>query len=279
MAYVPPHLRNIQAASSELFSKPTSSQIPANKVYTTNDIVNVLGAPSDGTVRGTTRILNVTSASQKRLAYVMLFAHQHPNLESHNEILVKSRLELLHPLVDFKESSESWTDYKDNLEWWTDFEDNSESGTDSEDNSQSGTDPEDMISDAQFPVFVNHGSPEREWVYLGWHRIAKVEYLYPGSAGLIQMLHLRFQGKVGVGRVWKRSLETLLAAVELLHRPMNILSQTFNSPRNEPYLNHPSPHGGALLLTDSLILLRPRQCVRILNWFRHYVLGIKPAHL
>lgn len=46
---------------------------------------------------------------------------------------------------------------------------------------------------------------------------------------------------------------------------------------SDPHLNRLFPHGGAFLLTDSIVLLRPHDAARFLAWFRLVVLPSKPA--
>jgi len=65
----------------------------------------------------------------------------------------------------------------------------------------------------------------------------------------------------------------------ILKKSMNVWSLSL---RRDPNMTHPHltrlfPHGCMLLLTDSLILLRPRDAVRLLAWFRLRVLVDKPA--
>lgn len=72
----------------------------------------------------------------------------------------------------------------------------------------------------------------------------------------------------------------------LLPHFTNILKKSTNvwslSLRRDPNMTHPHltrlfPHGCMLLLTDSLLLLRPHDAVRLLSWFRLRVLVDKPA--
>jgi len=66
---------------------------------------------------------------------------------------------------------------------------------------------------------------------------------------------------------------------QILKKSMNVWSLSL---RRDPNMTHPHltrlfPHGCMLLLTDSLILLRPLDAVRLLAWFRLKVLVEKPA--
>lgn len=66
---------------------------------------------------------------------------------------------------------------------------------------------------------------------------------------------------------------------QILKKSMNVWSLSL---RRDPNMTHPHltrlfPHGCMLLLTDSLILLRPLDAVRLLAWFRLRVLVDKPA--
>lgn len=65
----------------------------------------------------------------------------------------------------------------------------------------------------------------------------------------------------------------------ILKKSMNVWSLSL---RRDPNMTHPHltrlfPHGCMLLLTDSLVLLRPLDAVRLLAWFRLRVLVDKPA--
>ena len=63
----------------------------------------------------------------------------------------------------------------------------------------------------------------------------------------------------------------------ITRKTLNIFSITLSPPPEEPNLIRLFPHGGVILITDSLILLHPSLAVRILKWFRLFILTTKPS--
>ncbi|MCJ1387232.1 hypothetical protein MMC18_000072 [Xylographa bjoerkii] len=79
-------------------------------------------------------------------------------------------------------------------------------------------------------------------------------------------------------------LHVIPALVRLLRRPFNIFSinlrpnhSTLESTSSKSNLTRLFPYGGGILLTDSLFLNYPEAAVRILTWFRIYILHSKPS--
>ena len=62
-----------------------------------------------------------------------------------------------------------------------------------------------------------------------------------------------------------------------MRKPINIFNINLRPIPPDTCLTRLFPHGAALLLTDSLILNRPREVVRILTWFDTNILFNKPA--
>ena len=62
-----------------------------------------------------------------------------------------------------------------------------------------------------------------------------------------------------------------------MRKPINIFHINLRPIPPNPFLTRLFPHGGSLLLTDSLILNRPREVVRILVWFDTNILFNKPT--
>ena len=63
----------------------------------------------------------------------------------------------------------------------------------------------------------------------------------------------------------------------IIRKPINVFNINLRPIPPNTFLTRLFPHGGALLLTDSLILNRPHEVVRILAWFDTNILFNKPA--
>lgn len=65
----------------------------------------------------------------------------------------------------------------------------------------------------------------------------------------------------------------------MLWKPINVFNITFYADElaPHPHINRLFPHGQAILVTDSFLLLHPQEAARFLHWFRLWVLGCKPA--
>ncbi len=63
----------------------------------------------------------------------------------------------------------------------------------------------------------------------------------------------------------------------ILKKTMNVFNVTFqaDSMAPNPHINRLFPHGAALLITDSFLLLHPHEAARFLKWFRLFVLQNK----
>ncbi|KAL9116512.1 MAG: hypothetical protein Q9187_006963, partial [Circinaria calcarea] len=72
-------------------------------------------------------------------------------------------------------------------------------------------------------------------------------------------------------------LHQIPGLTRIIRKPINIFNINLRPVPPNPFLTRLFPHGGALLLTDSLILNRPREVVRILAWFDTNILFNKPA--
>ncbi|MCJ1382699.1 hypothetical protein MMC17_005812 [Xylographa soralifera] len=79
-------------------------------------------------------------------------------------------------------------------------------------------------------------------------------------------------------------LHVIPALVRLLRRPFNIFFINLRPDRlihvqssSKSSVTRLFPHGGSILLTDSLFLNCPEAAVRILTWFRIYILHSKPS--
>lgn len=79
------------------------------------------------------------------------------------------------------------------------------------------------------------------------------------------------------GSFWEIHLIPYLPRV--LRKRINVFNVTFYKDLHapHPHINRILPHGHALLITDSFILLCPHEASRFLRWFRFYVLTSKPA--
>lgn len=65
----------------------------------------------------------------------------------------------------------------------------------------------------------------------------------------------------------------------LLRKPINVFNITFKADElaPHPHINRLFPHGQAILVTDSFLLLHPQEASRFLRWFRLQVQANKPV--
>lgn len=65
----------------------------------------------------------------------------------------------------------------------------------------------------------------------------------------------------------------------VLRKAINVFNVTFQADllAPHPHINRLFPHGCALLITDSFLLLCPHQAARFMRWFRLWVMTNKPA--
>lgn len=65
----------------------------------------------------------------------------------------------------------------------------------------------------------------------------------------------------------------------VLRKPVNVFNITFQADplAPHPHINRLFPHGCAILITDSFLLLCPHEAARFMRWFRLQVLSVKPA--
>ncbi|KAI9724850.1 MAG: hypothetical protein M1812_000126 [Candelaria pacifica] len=183
--YIPPHLRN----KGNVKSASDVSINPGDELYSLNEIISHFGQ-----VVGKHSTLNASASNPNTLAFILVFSNQHPNHDSHGEILCKSNLHLLPTPAD----------------------------TTSIDASTTIPAPKETI----IPIFEQHGrlSHNTSFKSLGWHSITGTTYLEPRSAALVSKLDEKFKIKKADGtqvqktrdaQRWQDSLAMRWAVVKL----------------------------------------------------------------
>ncbi|KKY19412.1 hypothetical protein UCDDS831_g05381 [Diplodia seriata] len=244
MAYVPPALRRkLQAAadngSSEGCNEPASAAgngAQPEQLPRADDVHDFYWPPvqleaGEGMRPTVHSTLNSSSSEPNRLKYVMLFQEANPRWEADRLVYVKTNLHYLPGSEKFasqKQPVASGAVKK--LDGRTDGHSSEEPlvpAPTSSSNEPSGSTHTPNLTDYQLEpiaVFEQVGNRSGGFRFIGYHKIARLQFLEPKSGDLMRMLEQKFSVTNKFGRVsqqhrspasWKASLEHRWVVMQL----------------------------------------------------------------
>ncbi|KAF4542209.1 30s ribosomal protein s16 [Lasiodiplodia theobromae] len=241
MAYVPPALRKKQqVADSGSGDKPASTAgngFHSERLPRAEDVHDHYWPPVEleagegmrSTVHST---LNSSTSEPDRLKYIMLFKEANPRWEADHLIYVKTNLHYLPGSERFVNASVSSEQPAGNGELNGKTDDHSskkplQPEAPSSAHQPSGSTHTPDLADYQMEpiaVFEQVGNRSGGFRFIGYHKIARLQFLEPGSPDLVRMLEQKFSATDKFGRVvqqqrshasWKASLEHRWAVMKL----------------------------------------------------------------
>ncbi|KAI4218308.1 MAG: hypothetical protein L6R40_008786 [Gallowayella cf. fulva] len=226
--YIPPHLRKKESSNNRASSAEAATTLtpyptlqPEEGLYTLTEITNHLGLAAEDGKPGT---LHASRTDPDALAFILVFAGQHPDFDSRREILCKSNLYLLPhppPLSSLPANlSDNSADETSGAETKAVPPSPLRAAT------QTPTTAASVIP-TPIPIFLQTHSKTPHtpaWKPLGLHLLASTTYLEPRSARLIELLDRKFKItrpdgrevlKTRRGGNWEASLGMRWAVVRL----------------------------------------------------------------